>query len=60
LILAALPCGGIGANHPQESPTVLGTLSSDPDPVKAKRVMEAMPKMHKLVIAKLKQAHDQP
>jgi hypothetical protein len=59
LILAALPYAGIGANHPQEFPTILGTLLSDPDPVKAKRVMEAMPKMHKLDIAKLKQAHDQ-
>jgi predicted 3-demethylubiquinone-9 3-methyltransferase (glyoxalase superfamily) len=39
-------------------PSILGELLGDPDPVKAKRVMEAMLKMHKLDIAKLKQAHE--
>jgi hypothetical protein len=56
LILAAPPCAGIGADHPQEFPTIPGARLSDPDPVKTKRVMEAMLKMHKLDIAKLKQA----
>ena len=40
-------------------PSVLGELMSDPDPVKAKRVTEAMLKMVKLDIAALQQAHDQ-
>lgn len=40
-------------------PTILGTLLGDPDRAKAKRVMEAMLKMHKLDIATLKQAHEQ-
>jgi predicted 3-demethylubiquinone-9 3-methyltransferase (glyoxalase superfamily) len=39
-------------------PSILGKLLGDPDPVKANRVMEAMLKMHKLDIAKLKQAHE--
>jgi len=38
-------------------PSIMGKLLGDPDPVKANRVMEAMLKMHKLDIAKLKQAH---
>ena len=40
----------------QITPTVLMELISDPDPVKAKRAMEAMMKMTKIDIAKLQQA----
>jgi len=40
-------------------PTVLGQLMQDPDPEKARRVTEAMLKMRKLDIAKLKQAYHQ-
>lgn len=38
-------------------PTVLVELLNDPDPRKSKRVMEAMLKMTKIDIAKLKEAH---
>jgi len=38
-------------------PSVLGTLMSDPDPAKSKRVMEAMLGMTKLDIDRLKKAH---
>jgi predicted 3-demethylubiquinone-9 3-methyltransferase (glyoxalase superfamily) len=38
-------------------PTILSELLSDPDPVKAQRVMEAMLKMVKLDVAKLKKAY---
>jgi predicted 3-demethylubiquinone-9 3-methyltransferase (glyoxalase superfamily) len=44
----------------QINPTVLGELLSDPDPKKAKRVMEAMLKMKKIDIAALKRAFQQP
>ncbi len=37
-------------------PTILGDLLNDPDPVKAKNAMDAMMKMTKLDIAKLKEA----
>jgi predicted 3-demethylubiquinone-9 3-methyltransferase (glyoxalase superfamily) len=40
-------------------PSALGELMGDPDPEKAKRVTEAMLKMHKIDIAGLKQAYDQ-
>ena len=40
-------------------PSALGELMGDKDPVKAKRVMDAMLKMHKIEIALLKQAYDQ-
>ena len=40
----------------QITPTVLMELISDPDPVKAKRAMEAMMKMTKIDIAKLQEA----
>jgi predicted 3-demethylubiquinone-9 3-methyltransferase (glyoxalase superfamily) len=40
----------------QITPTVLMELISDPDPVTAKRAMEAMMKMTKIDIAKLQQA----
>jgi predicted 3-demethylubiquinone-9 3-methyltransferase (glyoxalase superfamily) len=39
-------------------PKQLGQLLSDPDPVKAERVMRAMMQMNKIDIAKLQQAHD--
>ncbi|MGO9837989.1 MAG: VOC family protein [Polyangiaceae bacterium] len=40
----------------QVTPTALIELLSDPDPAKSKRVMEAMMKMKKIVIADLKRA----
>jgi predicted 3-demethylubiquinone-9 3-methyltransferase (glyoxalase superfamily) len=43
----------------QVVPTALGELMSDPDPAKARRVMEAMLKMKKIDIAALKRAYDQ-
>jgi predicted 3-demethylubiquinone-9 3-methyltransferase (glyoxalase superfamily) len=43
----------------QITPTVLGKLLSDPDPVKSKRVMEAMLTMKKIDIAALEHAHRQ-
>ena len=39
-------------------PSILGKLLGDRDPEKSKRVMEAMLKMKKIDIAKLKEAHD--
>lgn len=39
-------------------PTLLGEMLSDPDPKKAKRVMEAMLKMKKIDVAELKRAYD--
>ena len=39
-------------------PSVLGTLMSDPDPEKSKRVMEAMLKMRKIVIEDLERAYE--
>lgn len=42
----------------QVVPTILGELLNDPDPVKAKRVMEAMLKMTKIEIEDLKKAYD--
>jgi len=41
-------------------PKQLMELLSDPDPVKAGRVMQAMFKMSKIVIADLQQAYDEP
>jgi predicted 3-demethylubiquinone-9 3-methyltransferase (glyoxalase superfamily) len=40
-------------------PTILGKLLSDPDPIKAQRVMQAMLKMVKIDSALLQQAYDQ-
>lgn len=40
-------------------PTILGELLGDPDPVKSQRVMQAMLKMKKLEISKLKEAYAQ-
>ena len=41
-------------------PTVLVKLLTDPDPLKAQRVMAAMMKMKKIDIAALKRAYEQP
>jgi predicted 3-demethylubiquinone-9 3-methyltransferase (glyoxalase superfamily) len=41
-------------------PTTLGELLADKDPVKVRRVSEAMLKMDKLDISRLKEAHDRP
>jgi predicted 3-demethylubiquinone-9 3-methyltransferase (glyoxalase superfamily) len=43
----------------QINPRILGEMLSDPDPAKSKRVMEAMLKMKKIDIGRLKQAYDQ-
>ena len=40
-------------------PSVLGELMGDPDPAKSQRVLQAMLKMNKIIIADLKRAHDQ-
>ena len=40
-------------------PSALGELMGDPDPVKSQRVMQAMLKMNKIIIADLKNAHEQ-
>lgn len=42
----------------QVNPKILGQMLSDPDPQKAKRVMEAMLKMKKIDIAALQQAYN--
>ena len=39
-------------------PSVLGQYLGDPDPVKAQRVMEAMLKMRKIDVERLKQAYE--
>jgi predicted 3-demethylubiquinone-9 3-methyltransferase (glyoxalase superfamily) len=44
----------------QITPTALMELMGDPDPVKSRRVMEAMLKMKKIDIAAIQRAHDQP
>jgi predicted 3-demethylubiquinone-9 3-methyltransferase (glyoxalase superfamily) len=43
----------------QINPTVLSQMPSDPDPEKSKRVMEAMLRMKKIDIKRLKQAYEQ-
>ena len=40
-------------------PSALGELIGDPDPAKSQRVMQAMLKMNKIIIADLKRAYDQ-
>jgi predicted 3-demethylubiquinone-9 3-methyltransferase (glyoxalase superfamily) len=54
------PCGWVkdkfGVSW-QIVPTVLTQLMSDPDPVKARRVTEAMLQMHKIDIAALQRAY---
>jgi predicted 3-demethylubiquinone-9 3-methyltransferase (glyoxalase superfamily) len=55
------PCGWIKDKFGlfwQINPGILGRLLGDRDPKKAKRVMEAMLKMKKIVIADLKKAYD--
>src|SRR5580765_314997 len=42
----------------QVNPRVLGEMLSDPDPAKARRVMQAMLQMKKIDIARLRQAYD--
>jgi predicted 3-demethylubiquinone-9 3-methyltransferase (glyoxalase superfamily) len=39
-------------------PKQLGELMGDPDPVKSKRVMDAMLKMKKIIVADLQKAYD--
>ena len=40
-------------------PSALGELMGGPDPAKSQRVMQAMLKMHKIIVADLKQAYEQ-
>ena len=40
-------------------PSALGELMGDPDPAKSQRVLQAMLKMNKIIIADLKRAYDQ-
>jgi len=40
-------------------PSALGELMGDPDPTKSQRVVQAMLKMNKIIIADLKRAYDQ-
>ncbi len=55
------PCGWLkdkfGVSW-QIIPSALGKLLGDPDPVKSKRVMEAMLKMKKIEVSKLQEAYD--
>jgi predicted 3-demethylubiquinone-9 3-methyltransferase (glyoxalase superfamily) len=55
------PCGWLldkfGVSW-QIIPPILGQLMSDKDPQKSKRVVDAMLKMHKIDIQKLKDAYD--
>ena len=55
------PCGWLKDKYGlswQVNPTILGRMLSDPDPERSKRVMEAMLKMKKIVIADLQKAYD--
>jgi predicted 3-demethylubiquinone-9 3-methyltransferase (glyoxalase superfamily) len=55
------PCGWLKDKYGlswQVNPRILGKMLSDPDPQKAKRVMEAMLKMKKIVIDDLQQAYE--
>ena len=55
------PCGWLKDRYGlswQIVPTALGSMLQDPDPQKAKRVMEAMMQMKKLDIALLEKARD--
>ena len=57
----AVQCGWLRDKYGlswQIVPTALPRLLSDPDPAKSARVMEAMFKMKKLVIAELQRAYD--
>ena len=55
------PCGWLkdrfGVSW-QVNPVVLGQMLGDPDPARSKRVMQAMLKMKKIDIARLKEAYD--
>ena len=54
------PCGWLKDQYGlswQINPTVLGEMLNDPDPVKSKRVMEAMLEMKKIDIEGLKKAY---
>ncbi len=56
------PCGWLKDKYGlswQVNPTILGEMLSDPDPQKAKEVMEAMLKMKKIVIEDLMLAYEQ-
>ncbi len=53
------PCGWLKDKYGlswQIIPTILGQMLSDPDPQKSRRTMEAMLKMKKIDIARLKEA----
>jgi len=55
------PCGWLKDRYGlswQINPAILGQLLADPDPQKSRRVMEAMLKMKKIVIADLKKAYE--
>lgn len=55
-----LPCGWLKDQfglYWQVNPSVLGEMLRDPDPDKAKRVMQAMLKMKKIVIDDLRKAY---
>lgn len=55
------PCGWLKDKYGlswQINPTVLGEMLNDPDPKKARKVMEAMLKMKKIEIAELKRAYE--
>jgi predicted 3-demethylubiquinone-9 3-methyltransferase (glyoxalase superfamily) len=55
------PCGWLKDKYGlswQINPTILSEMLDDPDPKRAKRVMEAMLKMSKIEIEGLKQAYD--
>lgn len=54
------PCGWLKDKYGlswQVNPTILGEMLSDPDPKKSKRVMDAMLRMKKIVIADLEKAY---
>jgi predicted 3-demethylubiquinone-9 3-methyltransferase (glyoxalase superfamily) len=54
------PCGWVTDKFGlswQVNPSILGEMMGDPDPAKAKRVMEAMLKMKKIDIEALKKAY---
>ena len=56
------PCGWLKDKYGlswQINPIILGELLGDKDPVKAKRVMEAMLQMKKIDIARIKLAYEQ-
>ena len=57
------PCGWLKDRYGlswQVVPVALGEMLSDPDPVRAQRVMEAMLKMGKIDVAELRRAYESP